>query len=209
MDLQNIKTYLNARAIECRWAHIHALYHRDSPQSEAAVGAILGDVERRKISFPGWKALHAPVLSAADGRHMSPNLDPSTPLASSTGLLEQALRDMFTQRVDWKRTSANLRDSITARLRGDSSAAYRIIGLGPGSRSLLEPLQRSSLLPGLSVVDDSALFLAPAPDDSIAVVGLSINVPGAKGQQQFWELLSRVGSTVTEVSGAGFKREQT
>ncbi|KAL2018289.1 hypothetical protein VTK56DRAFT_993 [Thermocarpiscus australiensis] len=201
IDLQNIKAFLNARSVECRWAHIHALYHRDSPQSEAAVRTILSDVERRKITFPGLESLHAPVLSSADGRHMSPN--PSTPL-TSTGLLEQALRNIFTERVDWKRTSTKLRDSITTRLRGDSSAAYRIIGLGPGSRSLLEPLQGSSPLPGLIVVDDSAMYLAPAPDD-IAVIGLSINVPGAKGQQQFWQLLSGGVSTVTEIPSTRFQ----
>ncbi|KAK4244019.1 hypothetical protein C7999DRAFT_35640 [Corynascus novoguineensis] len=198
--LQKVETYLKARQVECRWAHVHALYHR-GPQSENAVREVLKDVERRNISFPDWRSLHAPILSAAGGRHMGPI--PATPLAS-TGLLEQALRNMFIDKVDWRRTSANLRDHVTERLRGDSLAAYRIIGLGPGSRSLLKSLGGDSLPTGLRVVDSFAESLAPAPDD-IAVIGLSVNIPGGKGQDQFWQLLSGAMTTVTEIPPTRFR----
>ncbi|KAL2137587.1 hypothetical protein VTI28DRAFT_8982 [Corynascus sepedonium] len=198
--LQKVETYLKARQVECRWAHVHALYHR-GPQSENAVRAVLKDVERRNISFPDWRSLHAPILSAAGGRQMGPI--PATPLAS-TGLLEQALRNMFIDKVDWRRTSANLRDHVTERLRGDSLAAYRIIGLGPGSRSLLKSLGGDSLPTGLRVVDSFAESLAPSPDD-IAVIGLSVNVPGGKGQDQFWQLLSGAMTTVTEIPSTRFQ----
>ena len=128
---------------------------------------------------------------------MSPNF--AAPLGLSC-LLEEALRSIFIEKVDWLGTSANIRASIKDRLQGDSSAAYRIIGLGPGSRSLLESLKGDFIHPGLKVVDNFAESLAlPAPDD-IAVVGLSVNFPGAKGQEQFWQLLSAGVNAVTEVS---------
>lgn len=223
VDLQHIQAFLRARGLsaDCRWAHIHAVYHQDSPQSQAAVNTVLSDVERRKIAFPGWASLHAPVLSCADGRHMSPSSnglnspDGSNPSTPTTSLLEQALRNIFTERVEWKTTSSNLRDSIAARLQSDSSAAYCVLGVGPGTRFLLDPLLQASShspLPGLTVVEDAAMYAAPAPDD-IAVVGLSVNVPGAKGQEAFWRLIEAGLSTVGEVRRLNypypsFKRER-
>ncbi|KAH6635415.1 hypothetical protein B0J18DRAFT_46719 [Chaetomium sp. MPI-SDFR-AT-0129] len=232
VDLQNIQAFLRVRgvSVECRWAHIHAVYHRDSLQSQVAVSTILSDVERRKITFPGWASLHGAVLSCANGEHMSPSSNSVNPsngpisdgpaplstlpqtrtLTPTTSLLQQALQNIFTDQVDWKTTSANLRDSIAARLQGDSSAAYRILGVGPGSRFLLDPLLQASSrspLPGLTVVEDTAVYAAPAPDD-IAVVGLSVNVPGAKGQEAFWQLLEEGLSTVTEIPSTRFPLPQ-
>ncbi|AEO59633.1 polyketide synthase [Thermothelomyces thermophilus ATCC 42464] len=208
-DLQRVKTYLEGRSIECRWAHIHALYHGGS-KSKRAVDATLSDAARRNIAFPGRKSLHASVISAADGAHMgsgsdSAAADPGGPEETKTNiLLERALRNIFIDTVDWKGTSAGLRASILDRLEGDSSAAYRIIGVGPGSRSLLDPFRGDSAHPGLGVIDNLAESLAQPAQDDIAIVGLSVNFPGAKGQEQFWQLLASGLSTVAEIPPSRF-----
>lgn len=203
-DLQDVKTYLEGRSVECRWAHIHALYHGGS-KSKRAVEATLSDAARRNIKFPGRKSLHASVISSADGKRMgsaSAAADLSIQEGETTTniLLEETLRNIFIDAVDWKTATASIKTSILDRLQGDSSATYRIIGLGPGSRSLLDPFRGDSMPSGLSVVDNLAESLAqPAPND-IAIVGLSVNFPGAKGQEQFWQLMENSLSTVAEVT---------
>ena len=197
-SLRSIKTYLKAHSVECRWAHVHALYHRGL-EMKKAMEATICDAERRKISFPSWKALHSPIRSVADGKLMSPT--PSLPPGSGSPL-EEALHSIFIEKVNWRGASTNMRASIRDRLQGDSSASYRVVGIGTGSRSLLHSFRVDPLHPRLRVVDNLAESLSlPAQDDN-AVVGLSVNFPGAKGQEQFWQLLTKGVNTVTGVRGA-------
>ncbi len=194
-SLQAIKTYLKTKSIDCRWAHVHAFYH-GGPEMEVLLRQTMTDVERRKISFPTWQSLHAAVRSVTHGGYFR-SLSPGS--GEQTSILEEALRSIFIETVDWRRASINLANSINTRLQTDSSARHRILGFGPGSRSLTQALGSDLLEPHVQVVDNFAESLAlPAPDD-IAIVGLSVNFPGGRGQEQLWETLQGAISTVTEV----------
>ena len=59
---------------------------------------------------------------------------------------------------------------------------------------------RGGRVTAFGVIDNLAESLAQPAQDDIAIVGLSVNFPGAKGQEQFWQLLASGLSTVAEVS---------
>ncbi|KAL2163193.1 hypothetical protein VTH06DRAFT_5249 [Thermothelomyces fergusii] len=222
-DLQRVKTYLEGRSVECRWAHIHALYHGGS-KAKRAVDATLSDAARRDIRFPGRKSLHASVISAADGKVMGSGPAPAADDEAAANrndsndddktenntennniLLEEALRNIFIDTVDWRTTSAGLRASVADRVRGDSAATYRVIGVGPGSRPLLDPFRGEEAPAGLAVVENLADALAQPAEDDIAIVGLSVNFPGARGREQFWQLMASALSTVSEIPRSRFE----
>lgn len=154
------------------------------------------DIETREIKFPDWKSLHSPVRAVTDGDHLMPG--PS----SHQRLVDVVLRSIFNDQVDWRLTSHQLSDSLLNRFRCDPDARYRILGFGPGSRSLLQFARDLSPLDRLEVIDNVADSLKSTSGEDIAIVGLSVNYPGAKGVQKFWDLLAEGTSVVSEVSEA-------
>lgn len=192
-SLNEVKSRLSVDGIECRWAHVHALFHRGE-EMQGVLDQTLRDIKTREINFPDWNSLHSPVRAVTDG-------DPWIPGSSrSHCLAEAALRSIFNDQVDWRSTSQKMGDSLCDRFKCDSDARYRILGLGPGSRSLLQFAKELSLQDRLEVIDNVADSLKSASGDDIAIVGLSVNYPGAQGQKQFWDLLAEGTNVVSEVS---------
>lgn len=192
-SLNEVKSRLSVDGIECRWAHVHALFHRGE-EMQAVLEQTLRDIETREIKFPDWRSLHSPVRAVTDG-------DPWIP-GSSHGrcLAEAALRSIFNDQVDWKSTSQKMGDSLRDRFKCDSDARYRILGFGPGSRPLLQFARELFIQNRLEVIDNVADSMKSASGDDIAIVGLSVNYPGAQGQKQFWDLLAEGTNVVSEVS---------
>jgi hypothetical protein len=161
---------------------------------EETLRLTIKDTERRKIKFPTWESLQVPLRSAADGVRRDAELN-----SRRHTLLETALRSIFVDKVDWRNSSENLQESLHSLLARDSAAKIRILGLGPGSRSLVHSLKDLPNQPNVETVDNWAEYLSqPSPDD-IAIVGLSVNYPGSKGQDKFWDTLYKAKSTVSEV----------
>lgn len=192
-SLNEVKSRLSVDGIECRWAHVHALFHRGE-EMRGVLEQTLRDSETRDISFPDWNSLHSPVRAVTDG-------DPWIPGSSrSHCLAEAALRSIFNDQVNWRSTSQKMGDSLCDRFKCDSDARYRILGFGPGSRSLLQFAKELSLQNQLEVIDNVADSLKSPSGEDIAIVGLSVNYPGGRGQKQFWDLLAEGTNVVSEVS---------
>lgn len=194
-DLHDAKSRLSADGIECRWAHVHALFHRGK-EMQGVFEQTLRDIETRGIKFPDWKALHSPVRAVTDGEHWMPGS------SSSQRLVDVALRSIFNDQVDWRSTSLQIIDKILTRSEYDSDTRYRILGFGPGSRSLLQFARDLSTSAPLEVIDTVSDSLKTTSGEDIAIVGLSVNYPGGKGLTQFWDLLAEGTSVVSEVSEA-------
>lgn len=192
-SLTEVKSRLSVDGIECRWAHVHALFHRGE-EMRGVLEQTLRDIDTRGIKFPDWNSLHSPVRAATDGDLWIPGS------SRSHCLVEAALRSIFNDQVDWRSTSQKMGDSLCNRFRCDSDAKYRILGFGPGSRSLLQFARELSIQHRLEVIDNVAGSMKSASGDDIAIVGLSVNYPGAKGQKQFWHLLAEGTNVASEVS---------
>lgn len=156
------------------------------------VKEILGDARRRGIEFVTWESLLVPLRSATNGLRMT--LEPHSQPRS---LLETALHSIFVDRVNWKATESHLREFLLNSLDRDSAARFRVLGFGPGSRSLIDLGMASH--PRLDLVENWADSLAQPAADDVAIVGLSVNYPEGKGHEQFWDLLESGRSTLRDV----------
>lgn len=114
-------------------------------------------------------------------------------------LLETTLRSIFIDRVDWKSAADCLYNFHRTILERDSAAKTRVIGIGPGSKALGHSTKVLCSHPRLERIDSWSEHISHAANDDIAIVGLSVNYPGANGVDQLWELLQSGRSMVSEV----------
>lgn len=190
--LHHIKATLAEKPVQSRWAHVHAVYH-GGYDMKSTLQATLADAERRNIGFPSWDSLHVPLRSVSTGSRMSSQAH------NSASLLETVLRSIFIEKVDWKLAAGQLYNFHQAALERDSAAKTRVIGIGPGSKPLGHSTKDLCSHPRLERIDSYSEHISHAADDDIAIVGLSVNYPGANGVDQLWELLQSGRSMVSEV----------
>ncbi|KAI1261343.1 hypothetical protein F5Y18DRAFT_202343 [Xylariaceae sp. FL1019] len=181
-----------------RRAHIHALYHAGA-QMNSLVARITEDVESRGIDFPTWGTLLCPVRSSATGTRMSEG-------SGSESLLETVLRAIFVDVCDWKTTSENLHGELLTRLKHDSKATFRALCVGPGTRSLVQNISEHNRL---SIVHDVHKMQKETTDDMIAIVGMSLNYPGANGREELWEMLENARSASAKIPASRFGTSST
>lgn len=194
--LEKLRSELVEPAVQCRWAHIHGYYH-GGVGLEPLVHQVLQDCTTRSIDFPTWHSLHAPIRSTSTGDRMI------GPDATGVSLLETALRSIFVTKADWTAAQECLSQSVSSILDRDPEADVRVLALGPGSPSLVSNVNVFSDSPRLSIIDnvlDLSAHSTGHSSDAIAIVGLSVNYPGGKGQEEFWDTLAKGISTVSEVS---------
>ncbi|KAI0194248.1 hypothetical protein F4808DRAFT_474880 [Astrocystis sublimbata] len=163
------------------------------------VAQVLEDVRRRRIEFPAWDALHVPLRSSTTG-------DLIIEGKNSQSLLETMLASIFIEVCDWKRTRASLFNKAIKYLRYDDVARYRLLCHGPGTRSLL---QGAPTHDRLSVISTPGELLENDTQDLIAIVGMSINFPGASSLEQLWEVLEKAQCTASKIPSSRFDTSTT
>jgi hypothetical protein len=158
----------------------------------------MANIQRRHIAFPTWESLQTPLRITTDGTCVFFD----TQGKKGSTLLETALRGIFVDTVQWQDTARALVSSRLQSLNGGDKV--HLIGLGPGSRSLLHFLSslqlQSSVQSHITTTESWVEYLAKPSDDDIAIVGLSVNYPEAENQEDFWELIVNKKNTVCEVS---------
>lgn len=157
---------------------------------ESMVAQLLNDVKGRNIDFPTWDVLRAPLRSSTTGALLTKS---NRPLS----LLETFLRSVFVDVCDWKTTSTNLFDETATRLSRDSNATLRVLCVGPGSKSLVRAAPTHARL---SIIEKPIIRIDDKIDNMIAIVGMSLNYPGADSQEQLWKILENAQCTATNVS---------
>ncbi|KAI1372052.1 hypothetical protein F4677DRAFT_278704 [Hypoxylon crocopeplum] len=189
--LEEFRSRIIPPNIQCRVAHVHGYYHGGT-RMEGVVEELLSDIKRRHIDFPTWDMLRAPVRLSTTGTSMTTGVD-------CQSLLETAIRSIFVDMCDWKRTREELFDEVVRRLEHDLSARSRIICLGPGARSLVQSTKGVSTHTRLEIIRDLSDLGQEDMSESIAIVGLSVNYPSAKGKEEFWDMLEKGKSAVSEI----------
>lgn len=179
---------------------------------EEVVQDILRDVKRLEIPFPDWAALKIPVRSTVDGTFLA-----STQPQSDT-LLEAAIRCMLIHPVDWQATASNILDSALQRLDMNAELCSRVLALGPNGGSLFTSAKNTALHPRLQIEyryastssrNHHMLTLRSTSSKSngteswhksdIAIVGMSVNLPGGEDLHAFWDMLQNSTNVSTEV----------
>ncbi|KAI1773561.1 hypothetical protein F4818DRAFT_452992 [Hypoxylon cercidicola] len=188
--LEEFKSKSIPPSVQCRRAHVHGYYHGGSGM-EGVVTQVLNDVKRRDIDFPTWNSLCAHLRMTTTGDRTVRGVEYQT-------LLDTALRSIFVDMCDWNGTRDKLFDEVVRHLGHDSRAQSRIICLGPGTKSLAQSSKGVPTHPRLSIVEDVSDLEQEDMSDSIAIVGLSVNYPSAKGKEQFWDILEKGKSVVSE-----------
>jgi hypothetical protein len=160
------------------------------------VEQILLDAQKRGIEFPTWHSLRVPVrFSNVESRFFS-NAD-----TEPDSLLKTVLRSIFVETVDWETTWERIVQPLSTKLEhgSDDQVSFRIVGMGPNSRSLTHAVRGTPLHPRLAIIDHFPEHEEGAPPEAVAIVGLSVNYPSGKGQEQFWSTLENRFCAVSEV----------
>lgn len=185
------------------FAHVHGWYH-GGDQLEPVVQQVLEDCRRRSISFPHCPTPAKPIRSTMDG-----TLFDSSTVSEEEFLLWLA-RHLLVHCVDWCKTSHAILAHVRELRKLEPDVAVKIISFGPSSSSLLSGIDLPES--GVEMMDLSPFKttgvrtgLSSDYQDSIAIVGMSVNLPAGKGTEQLWETLSQGLSAVKEIPEARFK----
>ncbi|KAI1111369.1 hypothetical protein F5Y14DRAFT_315219 [Nemania sp. NC0429] len=196
--LANFKSTTVPSSIQCRPAHIHGLYHGGS-RMDAIVSEVLNDVERRNINFPKWDTLHAPLRSSTTGARTIKG-------SGCMSLLETVLRGIFVELCDWRKTCENLFDDTLRYLEHDSKAGFRVRVIGPGAKFLV---QGAPTHERLRVIDNLSDLVEGNTEDMVAIVGMSLNYPGANSNEQLWDMLENARCTASKIPSSRFDAPAT
>ncbi|POR35294.1 Polyketide synthase [Tolypocladium paradoxum] len=181
----------------CRWGHVHGYYH-GSEQMKGVVEEVLADVGRCRVQFPSWNSLHCPVRCASSCEYFH-SVD------EAHSLLECALRGILIEPVNWKLTQHTITQTYTQRASAEPGSRFRLLGLGPSSKSLLHKINTAMLPEGLHVIRQFSEDIASIDCESIAVIGISANFPSGKGAEEFWSTIVAGKSTATEIPPSRFR----
>lgn len=171
---------------------LDTLYH--SPVHATGVRErVVADVASRTIGFPKFSDLKVPIWSTYTGHVVTKD--------ETAGSLVELVVDMvLTQPVNWKLLVENLIASST------SDAPIQVVNVGPGA-GLTRHLERlflprMSSVVDLALPDNSPISSINAKQESIAIVGMAVNMPGAPDSSKLWEILEQGINTISEVINA-------
>ncbi|GAP82674.1 putative polyketide synthase [Rosellinia necatrix] len=191
--LSEFRSKMVPPSIQCRIAHVHGFYHGGSSM-DAVVEQVLDNVKSRRINFPTWDTLHAPLRSSTTGARMIKG-------SSHQSLLETVLRSIFVEVCDWKKTRDELLNETIKYLTHDPKAEFRVLCVGPGARSLVQGVPTHDRL---RIIDNLSVPIDDNTRDMIAIVGMSLNYPGADSRDQLWDMLENARSTASKIPSLRF-----
>ncbi|KAM7199138.1 hypothetical protein V8F33_004613 [Rhypophila sp. PSN 637] len=179
------------------FAFVHGWYHGGT-RLQCLVQQVIDDCERRGISFPVSLEKKKPIRSSnRDGSLFYP----TKPQDVLTWLAEHLLVHC----VDWCCTTRAMVDNINDYLDKNRDLTVKIMSFGPGSNSLFpQPANHRTQLADLSPFKPLSLNPQQQHKDSIAIVGMSVNLPQGQSPTQLWETLASGLSTVSPIPSSRF-----
>ena len=169
---------------------IHALYHAGEKGCEGLL-KVLDDAHRESIQFPTLDQIKTALWTC----HGNSSLDRKS-LFGSSSLLELAVRLILVDAADLYNTWKVITDNMLA-----LSCDREIITVGPGSSALLVSTTQDTRTPNETKwINLSGVGAASkSAQEGFAIVGMSVNYPGASGKDEFWALLENGLSAMQEV----------
>lgn len=151
---------------------------------------ILADVVRRNIAFPDFSDILVPIRSTLTGKPLSKEI-------VSGSLVEVVVDMVITEPVNWDLLMSELVQALPAH------ASACLLNFGPGA-GLIRSMERSFPTGRISHHDISLPSEEPnkvkPKQEPIAIVGMAVNMPGARNTSKLWEVLEKGINTISEVS---------
>ncbi|KAI0055306.1 polyketide synthase [Artomyces pyxidatus] len=169
----------------------HAPIHAGGVREE-----VLQDLIRRRITFPSYSNIRTPIRSTYSAELLDKD---------GSGSFAEAIVDMILiQPVNWDQVVGSLIEATP------EDQTVRLINVGPGA-GLTRSMERAfphgnvhSL--DLTMPDKVNVKDVPAPaQEPIAIVGMSVNMPGAPNIAKLWEVLEQGINTISEIPEHRFK----
>ncbi|KAI0133796.1 hypothetical protein BJ170DRAFT_175553 [Xylariales sp. AK1849] len=167
--------------ITTTYAYVHGWYH-GGHQLECVVDEVLKDFQRRAVTFPLCSTSTKPIRSTLDG---------SLFYASDTNasqLLAWLARHLLVYCVNWTDTAREIAANVRGLLNQEPASIVKLISFGPASGSLFPDFK--PLDPRIELLDLSPFRasrksrLSHDHQDSIAIVGVGVNLPQGKGTEE-------------------------
>lgn len=193
------ESYLPGSSTSQRYASIFTLYH--SQAMESVKDQVMQDVERRGIRSPTFDDLNKPLLSPVDSSAVSASSYKGKTLVDTVvgfTLIHPVNFDLIVESIH-----------NTPKY---GEHAFRIVNIGPGNglaRSTIRALNKiqvsvtdwsSSVGVNPSNIKPQASFESAPRREPIAIVGMAVNLPGAKDTDGLWSVLENGLNTCSEVS---------
>ncbi|KAF7337824.1 Non-reducing polyketide synthase terA [Mycena venus] len=173
---------------------LDTLYHSPLHASgNGARDAVLADISRRGIKFPGFEDLKMPIQSTFSGDFLSRRTPPQ-----GSRLIELVVDMILTQPVNWDLVMVKMVESLP------DTVSVRFLNFGPGT-GLLKAIKRAfPTQERVSSVDVTRCVQASAPhvrakQEPIAIVGMAVNLPGAPNTAKLWEVLENGLNTLSNI----------
>lgn len=159
---------------------------------------LLDQFEKRQIAFPSQQELVVPIISTIDG-----SLIRSKKGSSSTDLLIQILDMILMECTDW----ISVEDAIVSLSQERHSQNHDILTVcnyGPSNGALTRP---KDIPKHIEVLDTSVELHTgqTSHEGDIAIVGMSLDLPGAPDPEVLWRNLMNGINSCSEVSFADQK----
>ncbi|KAI0470409.1 hypothetical protein GGR56DRAFT_149086 [Xylariaceae sp. FL0804] len=191
--------------VTTKFAYVHGWYH-GGDQLGNAVDRVIEDLQRRGVSFPKCAMPAKPVRPTLDGHP----LDVSS--IESSVFLRHLVEHLLLYRVDWSCAVQEIKATASHISEQDPIAAVKMLCFGPATGSLLmdfHPLSSRTELRDLSPFQAiQTPMLSRGYEDSIAIVGMSVNLPRGKGRKELWDTLSRGLDAVSEIPASRFNASE-
>jgi hypothetical protein len=184
------------------FAYVHGWYH-GGEQLESVVTEVLEDLHRRKVVLPCYSSPPKPIRSTLDGSLFdTSNID-------SFQVLEWLAQHLLVHCVEWSATAQQIAVRSRQLLEDDPTSVVKLLAFGPSSGNLFPEFDRID--PRIELLDLSPFKVKQKSSssgdyqDSIAIVGMSVNLPKGNGTEQLWETLSTGLTAVQEIPESRFK----
>ncbi|KAK3315849.1 hypothetical protein B0H66DRAFT_559875 [Apodospora peruviana] len=203
----------SAEDLTTTFAFVHGWYH-GGIQLEGVVEEVYNDCNLRGIFFPVYSPTSTkPLRSTSDGTLFKIYGNDNETIDDNARLLPWLARHLLVHCADWCVTSQAIGAKVKEVLEKQPEAAVKIVSFGPSSTSLfpqdlgdesrielldLSPFKHCTPKPTLQLSGDDHR-------DSIAIVGMSVDLPKGKGTEALWETLSQGLSAVQEIPETRFK----
>ena len=176
--------------------HVNAWYH-GGEQLEGVVSEIIQDVNNRDIKFPSFTDLKTTLRSTC-GVATSAN-HPAT-----NRLAHWLIRQILVNPVDWFKIWNVILSSTQGMLKRSNTLHFKVISFGPGSESLFAGLISGTMSKNFETIELSPFkfngsHYASTNSNDIAIVGMGVNFPKGKDQEELWATISKGVSAVSDV----------
>ncbi|KII86717.1 hypothetical protein PLICRDRAFT_177466 [Plicaturopsis crispa FD-325 SS-3] len=175
---------------------VDSLYH--SPLHVGGLEKeVLEDIDRRNIRFPTMADIEIPLRSSSTGLLIERD-------SNSRSLVGLVTSMLLTEPVRWDSVHRQLSGSIPRH------GVLRLLNIGPGA-GLVRGMARAFPQGQAECVDltaSKAPLTAPLTtpkQEPIAIVGMSVNMPGAPDTAKLWEVIEQGINTVSPIPDERFK----